>query len=595
MKIKRGIENLSLYKKFISIFMIGVLLVAIVAEIAIYIVEANYQKMLYNSLNESIEYSANEIEDYMESMEELTRIILSDDNMQESLNTLKHGEPDSLEVMNALRSIRSGVGLYYQSFSDNILQYITLYTDSGNAYTNILEADRIPREIQEDMISRAGKERGKPYWITDYMDEYGLFLGRTVNSIDSYKLEPLGTILLNIDMDRLLDRETEIMQEKEKISFVIFKDDEMLFHTGSLSEKSADEIVDNNISDYKIITLQGHKYFAVYGEIEKYNWDYYCLVSWDTMHENIEGVRVVWNMCIAGVIIVVFIISAFMFKGIMKHIKRLLEKMQKFALNNNELPKIEYDYSARKDEIGILHRQFDQMSQTIVQLIRENYINELLKKETQIKALENQINPHFLYNTLESIRWRAKAIGETDISDMVEALGSLLRLTLKSSVDKQYLLKDEMEIIEAYITIQTYRHEERLKFSNQIDKKYYGIYIPKLSLQPLIENAIYYGVETNVDGAEIILSMKVLEKEAHFYVKNSGSEMPENIIDKLERKEIIPKRHGIGLLNINERLKMEFGDSYGIKAYNEDEFAVVELVIPMEEKEEHDKDDYSRG
>ena len=214
MKIKREIENLSLYKKFVSIFMIGILLVVIVAEIAIYIVEANYQKMLYNSLNESIEYSANEIEDYMESMEELTRIILSDDNMQESLNTLKHGEPDSLEGMNALRSIRSGVGLYYQSFSDNILQYITLYTDSGNAYTNILEADSVPKEVQEDMISRTGEERGKPYWITDYMDEYGLFLGRTVNSIDSYKLEPLGTILLNIDMDRLLDRETEIMQEK---------------------------------------------------------------------------------------------------------------------------------------------------------------------------------------------------------------------------------------------------------------------------------------------------------------------------------------------------------------------------------------------
>lgn len=595
MKIKRGIENLSLYKKFLSIFVAGILLVVIVAEAAIYIVEGNYQKMLYNSLSESIQYSANEIKDYMESMEELTRIILSDDNMQEALNTLKHGEQNSLEVMNALRNVRSGVGLYYQSFSDNILQYITLYTDSANAYTNILAADSVPQEVQEDMISRTGEEKGKPYWITDYMSEYGLFLGRTVNSIASYKLEPLGTILLNIDMERLLDKETEIMKKKEKIEFAIFKDNDMLFHTGGLSEESVDEIVKDNISEYKIITLQGHKYFVVCNEIEKYNWDYYCLVSWDSMDKNIERVRLIWSVCIAGVTVLVFIISAFMFRGIMKHIKRLLKKMKKFAQNNSELPKTEYDYSTRNDEIGILHRQFDRMSETIVRLIQDNYINELLKKETQIKALENQINPHFLYNTLESIRWRAKAVGETEISDMVEALGSLLRLTLKASNGKQHLLKDEMEIIEAYITIQTYRYEERLKFEDQIDEKYYMIYIPRLSLQPLIENAIYYGVETNVDGAEIILSIKVVGNEAHLYVKNSGSEMPENLLEKLEKKEIIPQRHGIGLLNINERLKVEFGEAYGIKIYNEDDFAVVELVIPMEEKKEYDKTDYSRG
>lgn len=594
MKIKGKIENLSLYKKFVSIFMIGILLVSIVAGIAIHMVEAYYQKMLYKALTENMQYSANEIEDYMDSMEELTEIILSDEKMQSSLSTIKYEASNSLEAMNALRNIRSGVGLYYQSFSDNILQYITLYTDSANAYTNILEADSVPKDIQEEMISRTEKEKGKPCWITDYMDEYGLFLGRTVNSIESYKLEPLGTILLNIDIEKLLDKETKVAQKNEKMEYVIFKDNNMLFHTGNLSEESSNEIVKENITDYKIVTLQGEKYFVVCGEIERHNWDYYCLVTWDEMDENIARVRVTWNACMMGVIVVVFVISVLMFKEIMKHIKRLLEKMKKFAQNNNEFPEIGYDYSTRDDELGILHRQFDWMSQTIIQLIKDNYINELLKKETQIKALENQINPHFLYNTLESIRWRAKAVGETEISDMVEALGNLLRLTLKSSTGKQYLLKDEMEIIEAYITIQTYRYEERLNFQNRIDKTYYMTYIPRLSLQPLIENAIYYGVETNVDGAEIILSMDIQEKNVHFYVKNSGSEMPENLIDKLEQKEIIPRRHGIGLLNINERLKMEFGDLYGIKIYNENEFAVVELVVPMEGKEEYDKTDYSR-
>ena len=207
-------------------------------------------------------------------------------------------------------------------------------------------------------------------------------------------------------------------------------------------------------------------------------------------------------------------------------------------------------------------------------------MNELLKKEAQIKALENQINPHFLYNTLDSIKWRAKAIGDSDISDMVEALGILLRTALRKKDEKDYHVGREMEIVESYILIQKFRYEERLVFENEIDKSWYDFLMPKMVLQPLIENAIFYGLELNVDECRIILTGEEKDGCLHFYVKNTESEFEENVLEKLENEEIRPHGNGVGLLNIDKRMKIQFGPEYGLRLYNEEEYAVAELVMP---------------
>ena len=163
------------------------------------------------------------------------------------------------------------------------------------------------------------------------------------------------------------------------------------------------------------------------------------------------------------------------------------------------------EFSTRGDELGTLNHQFDEMSETIIRLIQENYINEILKKEAQLKALENQINPHFLYNTLDSIKWRARAAGERDISDMVEALATLLRTSLNNKDQDlinyldYFTVEKEMKIILSYITIQKFRYEDRLDFENRICQAYYPVSIPKLVIQPLVENSIYYGLESNVE------------------------------------------------------------------------------------------------
>ena len=231
------------------------------------------------------------------------------------------------------------------------------------------------------------------------------------------------------------------------------------------------------------------------------------------------------------------------------------------------------------------------MTKRIQNLVNTNYVNELLTREAQIKALESQINPHFLYNTLESINWRAKAVNNQEISLMTESLGSLLRATL-SNKKSLVTLSYELSLINSYITIQQIRFEERLEFESQIPENLKNALLPPLTLQPLVENAIHYALEEIMETCYITIQAEELpqdpsgrEAALKILVKNSGSAFEDNLLELLDTQQKTPNRSGIGLLNINKRIKLLFGDAYGLSLYNEDEFAVAAITIPYRTEE----------
>ena len=200
------------------------------------------------------------------------------------------------------------------------------------------------------------------------------------------------------------------------------------------------------------------------------------------------------------------------------------------------------------------------MAHQICDLIDKNYVSELLRKDAELETLEKQINPHFLYNTLESVNWRAKAIGETQISAMTEALGHLLHITLSKSTDI-HTMKTELELVRYFMTIQ-------------------NALIPKLTIQPLIENAVHYGMESGDDVCHIRLAVTLQDKELCIRVSNTGSQFPDNFFEALQKKQYTARGFGIGLLNIDQRLRINFGQPYRIRFYNEDDWAIVEMHIP---------------
>lgn len=335
-------------------------------------------------------------------------------------------------------------------------------------------------------------------------------------------------------------------------------------------------------STYGIINLDGHKYFGVKGSLPDYDWDYICLVSYDATHRSILLSYGFYILMILACTLLSTLFSEALFRLLTVHFDNLIFKMKVFKGKHFQIVDVGYNYEHRKDELGVLHREFDSMALEIQRLIKANYINEILVKDAQIKALEAQINPHFLYNVLESVNWRAKAIGEQKISLMVESLGKLLRITLKQE-EKNFTLRHELELVSYYITIQQIRFDDQLHCNLTVDETLMDAFIPKLTIQPLVENAIHYALENMADECYISIDILLHNDDLCIYVKNTGSQFEENLLEKLERKQIQSHGTGIGLININNRLKLTFGASYGLSLYNEDgDRAVAKITIPYQ-------------
>jgi len=233
------------------------------------------------------------------------------------------------------------------------------------------------------------------------------------------------------------------------------------------------------------------------------------------------------------------------------------------------------------DEVGLLQRTFRQMITQINTLIKENYANQLIIKETEFKALQAQINPHFLYNSLDSIHWLAKKSEHAQISSMVVSLAFLLRssISLKQNV---ITVAQELEIVNHYITIQNYRFQKRLDFHMEIPEVYHTALIPKLTLQPLLENAIQYGVETMIEPCRIRLYAEPLDGKLAIVVEDHGPGMEEYFLKQVLNGEVETRGTGIGLLNIRDRLRLAFGDDYGIQVESTVGFGTkVSVLLPL--------------
>ena len=221
-------------------------------------------------------------------------------------------------------------------------------------------------------------------------------------------------------------------------------------------------------------------------------------------------------------------------------------------------------------------------------LVQNNYVNQILSRDAKLKALESQINPHFLYNTLETINWRAKALKDQQISSMVESLGTLLRATL-SNKKPLVSLDYEIGLAGSYMTIQKIRFEDRLLFHVECPEELGKALILPLTIQPLLENAIRYGMEEMMDTCEISIRTRKEGTLLIVEVSNEGSVFEDSLLEKLQDGTKNAHGFGIGLVNIHQRIQMLFGESYGLSFKNQDEKAIAIITIPYKTEE----DDYA--
>jgi two-component system, sensor histidine kinase YesM len=223
-------------------------------------------------------------------------------------------------------------------------------------------------------------------------------------------------------------------------------------------------------------------------------------------------------------------------------------------------------------------------------LLSQQEIVSLSKKQAEYLALQNQINPHFLYNTLEAIRGDALIAGQEDIAKTAEALAAYFRYTITEMGDL-VTVEDELNNIDSYFIIQRYRFDDKLRLEVVADEEIvYRCKIPKLTLQPIVENAIFHGLERKSGGGLISILLQTTKKRIVITIKDDGVGMPQEkvnlISQKLEKVKVgyisdeKRAKGGIALRNVAQRIKLLFGEEYGLQLYST-EGVGTEVVINL--------------
>ena len=222
------------------------------------------------------------------------------------------------------------------------------------------------------------------------------------------------------------------------------------------------------------------------------------------------------------------------------------------------------------DEMGELGSQVNKMLTEINHFMKEQIDKELLVKNSEIKALQNQINAHFIYNVLESIKMMAEIEEQYDISEAVTTLGKLLRYSMRWTAGT-VTVAEEIEYIKNYLKLMNIRFDYEIYLSLNIPDRIYAQQIPKMSLQPIVENAIYHGIEQMAEDTNIYIKGLIEGNDCIIEITDAGRGMSEEEVARLYKKisgEIETtggSGNGIGLKNVQDRIKMNFGEEYGIE------------------------------
>lgn len=304
--------------------------------------------------------------------------------------------------------------------------------------------------------------------------------------------------------------------------------------------------------------------------------------------KNLEEVQQKLNHQIIQLIVLAVILSAFniifmilSFKAFAKQITSPIEELCAYTM---ELAggKLEANGpKSRLKEVQMLSDQYDQMVIRIGQLIDNIREEQEQKRATELKLLQAQINPHFLYNTLDTIVWLAEGKRHQDVVNMITVLSSFLRIALNKGQDF-ITIKEEAEHVDSYLQIQHFRYEDILDYEIRIDPEIKDCRTLKLTLQPIVENALYHGIKNRREKGFLQIFGWQEGDKIMLQVKDNGIGMKPDVLAHMQRlvkegeRSDLDRREGFGIANVAERIRLNFGEEYGLQI--ESEYGVGTIV-----------------
>lgn len=586
--IKSRILNASLRKKFLVLTMvISIVPITFMGYFSYWISASYLQESIIDASIARFEAINLRLERFLSTIDELSLEILASNSVQRMLknNDISKYYIYENETRNFLRSTLS---------TRNQIHSIAIYNKNGDNIVFESNVDFFGTDIYRytkknvqtyDVYSYVEEIKGNRIWTKLHEDTGLISMIRNINDLGTQN--QIGTIIINI-YERNLGRLVENSEMKKDWEFVILEQFENVVYQSEESILADEDIEDlTDPSGHRILNIKDKRYLGAFYTSRFNNWRMILLMPTSSLFSGLDIIKkttiLIIILCLALLLIFLFFISVHLTKPVIK-----LNRLMKQAEKGNLDVKFEFKYN---DEIGALGKSFNSMLEKLENLMRQNSEKQKILRTQELKVLQMQINPHFLYNTIDTINWMAQSINADKISEVAIALANYYRQSLSKGAEI-IKISDEISQVNSYLTIQKIRYAGYMDFKILIDDNILELYIPKLTLQPIVENAIYHGIREKEGGGTVEIRGFKEENQVVFRIKDNGKGIDEKTLGKLtESIKTGISSKGYGLSNVNERLKLYFGEEFGISIESiRERYTIVTVRIPPVE----DVDTYTR-
>ena len=455
-------------------------------------------------------------------------------------------------------------------------------------------------------------KRGYPVWMDDkeqtgifYKNEQVVYGFANIITMEIAVYEPntrdfLGILLFNIDRSTFSDIETPSGNNDQGNIFLIGKSGVLTWFDPSIKSPSfprIPELFEEMLQKRKSIEqiqLDRQNILLAYEQIPDTEMFACYIASLDTLLAHSYHIRNLCVLVLIGTVIACFILSYYVTFSISDPLKKLNRVMKKTGSGKWTA---RYENSGH-DEITALGDRFNEMAENTNQLIDQVYLSEIHRqklqlswKNAQLDAMLMQINPHFLYNTLDIIRWEAmyEADGESPVTEMIEKFSRLCRLGMKTG-GNTITLREGIEHASIYLDVINFRHSEKIQLFLETEVDDQSVYIPQFILQPIMENAVVHAFGDASSGYFIRIHSSACDNVLHILVEDNGRGMEKNELHSLQlslNRDEAPDE-SIGLVNVNQRIRLFYGESYGLQISSAPGKGTrIEILLPLRNHSEN--------
>jgi two-component system sensor histidine kinase YesM len=509
--------------------------------------------LLKNNAEKQIQQTAvqasGRMDELYQHIDRLTTQVATNPSVQRLLLEEELGKPASFNQRQSLMNIVNN----YQAYSDGV-DIFELYLNDGQRVFPLNEANLAGR-LDEEAIKEAENANGRLVWVGRDPGNPGFFLAlRQVNLIDRW-FSPGGYLLVRIRSDYF-----QFQESNEVDDFMILIDE----HAKMITSTYRGNIERMITHDEDTVMIDETEYLLVKEDSKLTGWQTLILMPIVAVTEDVVFLRTTL-LYSAGIGFLIFLLFSY---GLSNLVTRPIQKLTK-TMQYGKLGALKPNPETYSTvELNELNETYNDMVKTMNHLIEVVYEKEIIRSRTELKALQAQINPHFLFNTLEALYWSLDEKGEDELAEYVIAMSELFRYTISHPKNDDWVyVKEEVDHIERYMHIMKIRFGDRLTWHIHVPAEFEAVKIPKLLIQPLVENAILHGVGNKNGQGEVSVRIGSSLNSANLFVEvtDDGPGMDQKSIQKimeLIKSDSVPseKGTGIAMVNVNKRLQLFYKD-----------------------------------